>query len=103
MALDLSDDYVFFDDVNDVTLERPAGTVIASGVKALWRTASHEEIANLGLANTASKFQLWQATLGGQTPQAGDRIVDAGGNDYDIVLVELQCLGSRYRCYVTPA
>ncbi len=101
--MDLTTDYRYFDGVQDVSLERPAGTTIASGVKALWRAASHDETANLGLANTASKFQLWKTTLSEQTPATNDRIVDATGAEYDIVLVELQCLGSRYRCYVTPA
>ncbi len=103
MTLDLSSDYLFLDGVQDVALQRPPGTPIASGVKALWRAADDDEIANLGLSNTASKFQLWKTTLGGQTPQVGDRIIDAAANAYDVELVELQCLGSRYRCYVTPA
>ena len=103
MALDLASEYLFLDGVQEVDLERPAGSAIAAGVKALWRSASPAEIADLGLAADASKFQLWKDTLGGQSPQTGDRIVDAAGKNYDVVLVELQCLGSRFRCYVTPA
>lgn len=101
--LNLDLDYRFLDGVQDVVLERPAGTPIASGVKALWRAATPGEIANLTLASDASKFQLWKTTLGGQAPQVGDRLIDAAGNAYDIQLVELQCLGSRYRAYVIPA
>ncbi len=103
MSLDLSTDYLLLDGVQDIVLQRPAGTTIASGVKSLWRAAAHAEIANLELASNASKFQLWKTTLAGQAPQVGDRIIDAANNPYDVALVELQCLGSRYRCYVTPA
>ncbi len=107
MNLDLSNDYLSFDNLETVTLTpQGSGATAVTGVKALRRVLSLTQIAflgaGLGIDRNALAFNLFTATLGTAIPVNGDTITDSAGVAYTIDSVDKMSLGSRYKAIVHP-
>ena len=99
LAADIAGDYSVMDGTEAVTLtpQNPAGTP-ASGVTALRRVLSKRDLMGIGIEPSDLVWHLWVSTLGGTVPKQGDKITDAGSVSYLIQNLELDTLGTRWRC-----
>jgi hypothetical protein len=94
----LANDYLFFDNVENVTLD-PAdvGEPDIEDVPALRRELSFDEIHSMSYQMGDVAWHVWSSALGGYTPVAGDQVIDSGGTTWNVLSVAPATLETRYR------
>jgi len=91
-AVDYSDDYLYCDGIETISITPRATGVEQTGVKAIRDTLSVERIntgAFFGFSPNSLSFVCWTATMGGINPIPGDTIEDADGVQYIVLFTRL--------------